>query len=191
MASSDVDLLAEGPSDWESPKAVADWRDAIEDQYLDLAEPVLNDFLHRVRALAEDALDSPVLTAAGDRVPNPFAWTSVRSAWQAAIRNLVRDGRGRRRLPQYATVQRILEDSGLPVAVYEDVRDLLKRAASEGWGERKTKIELGRMLGTSRRKGEATTAYAARLRTLARTAATANAAPVSYTHLTLPTICSV
>lgn len=174
--SADADLLAEGPSDWESPGAVADWRDAIEDQYLDLAEPVLNDFLRRVRTLAEDALASPVLTAAGDRVPNPFAWTSVRSAWQAAIRDLIRDGRGRRRLPQYATVQRILEDSGLPVAVYEDVRDLLKRAASEGWGERKTKIELGKMLGTSRRKGEATTAYAARLRTLARTAATANAA---------------
>lgn len=174
--SPDVDLLAEGPSDWESPKSVADWRDAIEDQYLDLAEPVLNDFLSRVRDLAEDALDSPVLTAAGDRVPNPFAWTSVRSAWQAAIRDLIRDDRGRRRLPQYATVQRILEDSGLPVAVYEDVRALLKRAASEGWGERKTKIELGRLLGTSRRKGEATTAYAARLRTLARTAATANAA---------------
>ena len=172
----ETDLLAEGPSDWESPSAVADWRDAIEDQYLDLAEPVLNDFLRRVRTLAEEALDSPVLLAAGDRVPNPFAWTSVRSAWQAAIRDLVRDGRGRRRLPQYATVQRILEDSGLPVAVYEDVRDLLKRAASEGWGERKTKIELGHMLGTSRRKGEATTAYAARLRTLARTAATANAA---------------
>lgn len=172
----DTDLLAEGPSYWESPKSVADWRDAIEDQYLDLAEPVLNDFLRRVRTLAEDALDSPVLTAAGDRVPNPFAWTSVRSAWQAAIRELIRDGRGRRRLPQYATVQRILEDSGLPVAVYEDVRALLKRAASEGWGERKTKIELGRMLGTSRRNGEATTTYAARLRTLARTAATANAA---------------
>ena len=174
--SHDVDLLAEGPADWESPESVSGWRDAIEDQYLDLAEPVLNDFLRRVRALAEDALDSPVLTAAGDRVPNPFAWTSVRSAWQAAIRDLVRDDRGRRRLPQYATVQRILEDSGLPVAVYEDVRALLKRAASEGWGERKTKIELGRLLGTSRRKGEATTAYAARLRTLARTAATANAA---------------
>ena len=176
MASPDRDLLAEGPSDWESPKAVADWRDAIEGQYLDLAEPVLNDFLRRVRTLAEDALASPVLTAAGDRVPNPFAWTSVRSAWQAAIRDLIRDDRRRRRLPQYATVQRILEDSGLPVAVYEDVRDLLKRAASEGWGERKTKIELGRMLGASRRKGEATTAYAARLRMLARTAATANAA---------------
>ena len=176
MARTGIDLLAEGPAGWESSRAVADWRDEIEDQYLDLAEPVLNDFLRRVRTLAEDALDSPVLTAAGDRVPNPFAWTSVRSAWQAAIRDLVRDGRGRRRLPQYATVQRILEDSGLPVAVYEDVRDLLKRAASEGWGERKTKIELGRMLGTSRRKGEATTAYAARLRTLARTAATANAA---------------
>lgn len=174
--SPDVDLLAGGPSDWESPESVADWRDAIEDQYLDLAEPVLNDFLKRVRALAEDALGAPVLTAAGDRVPNPFAWTSVRSAWQAAIRDLVRDDRGRRRLPQYATVQKILEDSGLPVMVYEDVRALLKRAASDGWGERKTKIELGRMLGTSRRKGEATTAYAARLRTLARTAATANAA---------------
>lgn len=174
--SPDVDLLAKGPSDWESPKAVSDWRDEIEEQYLDLAEPVLNDFLRRVRALAEEALDAPVLLAAGDKVPNPFAWTSVRSAWQAAIRDLVRDGRGRRRLPQYATVQRILEDSGLPVMVYEDVRDLLKRAASEGWGERKTKIELGRMLGTSRRKGEATTAYAARLRMLARTAATANAA---------------
>ena len=176
MASSDVDLLSEGPSDWEDPAGVSDWRDGIEDQYLDLAEPVLNDFLRRVRTLAEDALASPVLTAAGDRVPNPFAWTSVRSAWQAAIRDLIRDGRGRRRLPQYATVQRILEDSGLPVAVYEDVRNLLKRAASEGWGERKTKIELGKMLGTSRRKGEAATAYAARLRTLARTAATANAA---------------
>lgn len=172
----DTDLLAEGPSDWASSETVSDWRDEIEDQYLDLAEPVLNDFLRRVRALAEDALDAPVLLAAGDRVPNPFAWTSVRSAWQAAIRDLVRDERGRRRLPQYATVQRILEESGLPVAVYEDVRDLLKRAASEGWGERKTKIELGKMLGTSRRGGEATTAYAARLRTLARTAATANAA---------------
>ena len=171
-----IDLLAKGPSDWESPKAVADWRDAIEEQYLDLAEPVLNDFLTRVKSLAEDALDAPVLVAAGDRVPNPFAWTSVRSAWQAAIRGLVRDDRGRRRLPQYATVQKILEDSGLPVMVYEDVRALLKRAASEGWGERKTKIELGKLLGTSRRKGEATTAYAARLRTLARTAATANAA---------------
>ena len=171
----DVDLLAAGPSDWEDASAVLNWRDEIEEQYLDLAEPALNDFLRRVRALAEEALDAPVLLAAGDRVPNPFAWTSVRSAWQAAIRDLIRDGRGRRRLPQYATVQRILEDSGLPVAVYEDVRDLLKRAASEGWGERKTKIELGRMLGTSRRRGEATTAYAARLRTLARTAATANA----------------
>lgn len=172
----ELDILSRGPADWEDPSVVAGWRDEIEEQYLDLAEPVLNDFLRRVRSLAEEALDSPVLTAAGDRVPNPFAWTSVRSAWQAAIRDLVRDGRGRRRLPQYATVQRILEESGLPVAVYEDVRNLLKRAASEGWGERKTKIALGRMLGVSRRKGEATTAYAARLRTLARTAATANAA---------------
>ena len=174
--SAGTDLLADGPSDWESSKVVSDWRDAIEEQYLDLAEPVLAFFLRRVRDLAEDALDAPVLVAAGDRVPNPFAWTSVRSAWQAAIRSLVRDERGRRRLPQYATVQRILEDSGLPVMVYEDVRNLLRRAAREGWGERKTKIELGLMLGTSRRKGEATTAYAARLRTLARTAATANAA---------------
>lgn len=172
----ELDILSRGPADWEDPQVVADWRDEIEEQYLDLAEPVLNDFLRRVRTLAEEALSAPVLVAAGDRVPNPFAWTSVRSAWQAAIRDLVRDERGRRRLPQYATVQRILEESGLPVAVYEDVRDLLKRAASEGWGERKTKIELGKALGTSRRKGEATTAYAARLRTLARTAATANAA---------------
>ena len=172
----ELDILSRGPADWEDPSAVADWRDEIEEQYLGLAEPVLNGFLRRVRVLAEEALDAPVLLAAGDRVPNPFAWTSVRSAWQAAIHDLVRDERGRRRLPQYATVQRILGESGLPVAVYEDVRNLLKRAASEGWGERKTKIELGRMLGTSRRKGEATTAYAARLRTLARTAATANAA---------------
>lgn len=174
--STDVDLLDEGPSDWESPKAVADWRDEVEEQYLDLAEPVLNYFLKLVRIQALEALYSPVLTAAGDVIANPFSWTSVRAAWQAAIRDLIRDERGRRRLPQYATVQRILEESGLPVAVYEDVRGLLKRSASEGWGERKTKIELGRMLGTSRRKGEATTAYAARLRTLARTAATANAA---------------
>lgn len=174
--STDVDLLDEGPSDWESSEVVSDWRDAIEDQYLALAEPVLNYFLKLVRIQALEALYSPVLTAAGDVIANPFSWTSVRAAWQAAIRGLIRDERGRRRLPQYATVQRILEESGLPVAVYEDVRGLLKRSASEGWGERKTKIELGKMLGTSRRKGEATSAYAARLRTLARTAATANAA---------------
>ena len=172
----ELDILSRGPADWEDPSVVADWRDSIEDQYLDLAEPVLGYFLRLVRIQAIEALNSPVLTAAGDIIANPFAWTSVRAAWQAAIRDLVRDGRGRRRLPQYATVQRILEESGLPVMVYEDVRALLKRSASEGWGERKTKIELGRMLGTSRRKGEATTAYAARLRTLARTAATANAA---------------
>ena len=36
-ASPDVDLLAKGPSDWESPSAVSDWRDEIEEQYLDLS----------------------------------------------------------------------------------------------------------------------------------------------------------
>uniref|UniRef100_A0AAU8B494 Minor head protein n=1 Tax=Dulem virus 38 TaxID=3145756 RepID=A0AAU8B494_9CAUD len=172
----DVDLVAQGPADFEDPAAVAAWRDAVEEQYLTIGEPVLDYFLRRVRDAALDALGAPVLTAAGDRVPNPFAWTSVRSAWQAAVRDLIRDERGRRRLPQYATVQRILEESGLPVMVYQDVRDLLKRSVAEGWGERKTKIELNRILGVSRRRGESTSRYAARLRTLARTAATANAA---------------
>mgnify|MGYP007125602197 FL=1 len=83
----ELDILSRGPADWEDPSAVAGWRDEIEEQYLDLAEPVLNDFLRRVRSLAEEALDSPVLTAAGHHVPNPFARTTVRSAWQAAIRD--------------------------------------------------------------------------------------------------------
>ena len=65
MASADADLLAEGPSDWEDASAVLNWRDEIDEQYLDLAEPVLNDFLRRVRLMAEEALDAPVLTAAG------------------------------------------------------------------------------------------------------------------------------
>ena len=170
------DLLAQGPSSWTAPAAISAWRDDLEDSYYEPALAVLNRFLTEVRALASEALAAPVLLAAGSDLPNPFAWTSVRRAWQQAIRDLVTDPRRGRRLPQYATVQRILEDSGLPVAVYEDVRDLLKRSIAEGWGERKTKIELGRLLHTSRAKDETTSAYAARLRSAARTAATANAA---------------
>ena len=177
------DILAQGPSSWTAPSAISQWRDELEDSYYAPALAVLNRFLREVRALAVDALSAPVLLAAGrapspnlDRLPNPFAWTSVRAAWQRAIRELVTDPERGRRLPQYATVQRILQESSLPVSVYEDVRDLLKRSLKEGWGERKTKIELGRLLKTSRAKDEDTSAYAARLRSAARTAATYNAA---------------
>ena len=180
VAEAEDDLLAQGPSSWTAPEAIAAWRDDLEESYLDPALAVLNRFLTDVRRLATSALDAPVLLAAGDpdltNLPNPFAWTSVRAAWQRAIRDLVTDPRRGRRLPQYATVQRILEESGLPRAVYSDVRDLLKRSIAEGWGERKTKIELGHLLRVSRGKDETTSAYAARLRAAARTAATANAA---------------
>ena len=170
------DLLARGPSSWTAPEAISAWRDELEDSYYEPALAVLNRFLREVRSLAGEALSAPVLLAAGSNLPNPFAWTSVRRAWQQAIRDLVTDPRRGRRLPQYATVQRILEESGLPVAVYNDVRDLLKRSIAEGWGDRKTKIELGRLLKVSSAKDETTSAYAARLRSAARTAATANAA---------------
>lgn len=170
------DLLAQGPSSWTAPEAISAWRDELEDSYYGPALAVLNRFLREVRTLAVEALSAPVLLAAGYDLPNPFAWTSVRRAWQQAIRDLVTDPRRGRRLPQYATVQRILEESGLPVAVYNDVRDLLKRSIAEGWGDRKTKIELGRLLRTSKARDETTSAYAARLRSAARTAATANAA---------------
>lgn len=170
------DLLAQGPSSWTAPEAISTWRDALEDSYYGPALSVLSRFLREVRTLAVEALSAPVLLAAGSNLPNPFAWTSVRRAWQQAIRDLVTDPRRGRRLPQYATVQRILEESGLPVAVYNDVRDLLKRSIAEGWGDRKTKIELGRLLKVSSAKDETTSAYAARLRSAARTAATANAA---------------
>nr|DAV35881.1 MAG TPA: minor head component F [Caudoviricetes sp.] len=170
------DLLAQGPSSWTAPEAISAWRDELEDSYYEPALAVLNRFLTSVRSEASKALLAPVLLAAGDSLPNPFAWTSVRRAWQQAIRDLVTDPRRGRRLPQYATVQRILEESGLPVAVYNDVRDLLKRSIAEGWGDRKTKIELGRLLRVSRASDETTSAYAARLRSAARTAATANAA---------------
>nr|DAY02376.1 MAG TPA: minor head component F [Caudoviricetes sp.] len=162
-----------------APEAISAWRDALEDSYYEPALAVLNRFLREVRSLASKALAAPVLLASagtGSELPNPFAWTSVRRAWQQAIRDLVTDPRRGRRLPQYATVQRILEESGLPVAIYNDVRDLLKLSLDEGWGDRKTKIELGRLLHVSRAKDETTSAYAARLRAAARTAATANAA---------------
>lgn len=170
------DLLAQGPSSWTAPEAISAWRDALEDSYYEPALAALNRFLNLVRAESVQALSAPVLLAAGSNLPNPFAWTSVRRAWQQAIRDLVTDPKRGRRLPQYATVRRILEESGLPVAVYNDVRDLLKRSIAEGWGDRKTKIELGRLLRVSRAEDEATSAYAARLRSAARTAATANAA---------------
>ena len=175
-AEAEDDLLAQGPSSWTAPEAISAWRDALEDSYYEPAIAVLNRFLASVRSEAVEALSAPVLLASGSDLPNPFAWTSVRRAWQQAIRDLVTDPRRGRRLPQYATVQRILEESGLPVAVYNDVRDLLKRSIAEGWGDRKTKIELGRLLHVSRSKDETTSAYAARLRSAARTAATANAA---------------
>lgn len=170
------DLLARGPSSWTAPEAISAWRDELEDSYYEPALAALKRFLNLVRAESVQALSAPVLLAAGSNLPNPFAWTSVRRAWQQAIRDLVTDPRRGRRLPQYATVQRILEESGLPVAVYNDVRDLLKRSIAEGWGDRKTKIELGRLLKVSSAKDETTSAYAARLRSAARTAATANAA---------------
>lgn len=170
------DLLAQGPSSWTAPEAISAWRDELEDSYYEPALAALNRFLNLVRAESVQALLAPVLLAAGSNLPNPFAWTSVRRAWRQAIRDLVTDPKRGRRLPQYATVQRILEESGLPVAVYNDVRDLLKRSIAEGWGDRKTKIELGRLLKVSSAKGETTSAYAARLRSAARTAATANAA---------------
>ena len=184
MAEAEDDLLTQGPSSWTAPEAVSAWRDALEESYQVPALAVLDRFLADVRRQATDALDAPILLASAsnssspnlDNLPNPFAWTSVRAAWQRAVRDLVTDPKRGRRLPQYATVQRILEESGLPRAVYSDVRDLLKRSIAEGWGERKTKIELGRLLGVSRRKDESANSYAARLRTLARTAATANAA---------------
>lgn len=175
-AEAEDDLLAQGPSSWTAPEAISAWRDDLEDSYYEPALAVLNRFLALVRAEAVEALSAPVLLAAGSELPNPFAWTSVRRAWQQAIRDLVTDPKRGRRLPQYATVQRILEESGLPVAVYNDVRDLLKQSLAEGWGDRKTKIELGRLLHTSKAKDETTSAYAARLRSAARTAATANAA---------------
>lgn len=175
-AEAEDDLLTQGPSSWTAPEAISAWRDALEDSYYEPALAVLNRFLTSVRSEASGALSAPVLLAAGSELPNPFAWTSVRRAWQQAIRDLVTDPKRGRRLPQYATVQRILEESGLPVAVYNDVRDLLKRSLDEGWGDRKTKIELGRLLHTSKAKDETTSAYAARLRSAARTAATANAA---------------
>lgn len=176
QAEAEDDLLAQGPSSWTAPEAISAWRDALEDSYYEPALAVLNRFLTSVRSEASEALSAPVLLASGANLPNPFAWTSVRRAWQQAIRDLVTDPRRGRRLPQYATVQRILEESGLPVAVYNDVRDLLKRSIAEGWGDRKTKIELGRLLRTSKATDETTSAYAARLRSAARTAATANAA---------------
>ena len=177
MAEAEDDLLTQGPSSWTAPEAVSAWRDALEESYLEPVLAVLNRFLVDVRRQAVAALDAPVLLASAsnssspnlDNLPNPFAWTSVRAAWQRAVRDLVTDPKRGRRLPQYATVQRILEESGLPRAVYSDVRDLLKRSIAEGWGERKTKIELGRLLGVSRRKDESANSYAARLRTLART----------------------
>lgn len=175
-AEAEDDLLAQGPSSWTAPEAISAWRDDLEDSYYEPALEVLNRFLTLVRSEAVEALSAPVLLAAGSELPNPFAWTSVRRAWQQAIRDLVTDPTRGRRLPQYATVQRILEESGLPVAVYNDVRDLLKQSLAEGWGDRKTKIELGRLLHVSRSSDETTSAYASRLRSAARTAATANAA---------------
>jgi len=153
-------------------------RQSLEDAYYDSMEPYLEKFLEEVRVLAENALDAPLLLAAGQRsarrpgrpVSDPFAYTSVRSRWYAAIREMVEYGTA---VDTDHLIQ-LMRESDLPVVAYSKVKDILTKAESEEWTAYATKKALSAELITKRGKGEGVDTYRTRIRRMARTASTQN-----------------
>lgn len=158
-------------------------RQALEDEYLEAMWGPVSAFLRGLVDAAVQAYGAPVVVVASaddgadgsaspvSSAPRPLAWTRVRADWYAAIRKIARYG-GWMADP---TMQALLESSMLPVDAFEDVRGILAQASAEGWSEWKLKRALSARMIPRRLKGELVGPYAARIRTAAATAATANA----------------
>lgn len=157
--------------DLTSPGAVIALRMKLESELGRSLEGAVDSFVSRVIDDAVEALDSPVLVAAGRRVPDPFAFTNVMKRWYAAVRHLA-DADS---TPD--EVYRLLEASGLPTKVYEDVVEVLREARRDSWTAYRTKRHLSKLLIPKESSGRWSdrAAYRAAIRRMARTLSTRNA----------------
>jgi hypothetical protein len=140
--------------------------------YEDFFDKALLGFLNHIRRAAVDALAAPVIVASASSfgvVKDPFAWTTVRNQWYATIREMT----ARRADIMVPDIVSLLEESMLPVQVYDDVATVLKSSVAEGWSEWRTKRELSSLL-VPKRKDSSVEKYRATVRGLARSAANAN-----------------
>lgn len=157
--------------DLTSPGAVIALRMKLEAELGRSLEGAVDSFVSKVIEDAAEALESPVLVAAGRRVPDPFAFTNVMKRWYAAVRHLA-DADS---TPD--EVYRLLESSGLPTKVYEDVVEVLRTAREETWTAYRTKRHLSKLLIPKESSGRWSdrAAYRAAIRRMARTMSTRNA----------------
>ena len=155
-----------------NPNDVATYRNHLEHHYTETMWEPITAFLNNVLNTAVKALDAPITLTADGRPapPKPLAWTTVRRRWYDTIRAIARLEPA---LSDRST-QTLLEESTLPADAYTDVQDIMRQATLEGWSETKTKRTLSKRLIPHRRKDETTNSYANRIRTAARTTATAN-----------------
>lgn len=156
--------------DLTSPGAVVALRARMERELERSLESAVDSFVSAVIDDAGEALGSPVLVAAGGRRPDPFAFTNVMKRWYAAVRHLAAEDS----TPD--EVYQLLESSGLPTKVYEDVVEVLRTARSESWTVYRTKRHLSKLLIPKESSGRWAdrAAYRNAIRRMARTLSTRN-----------------
>ena len=157
--------------DLTSPGAVVALRAQLEHELSRDLESTVDSFVSDVIDDAAEALSSPVLVAAGGRRPDPFAFTNVMKRWYAAVRHLADADH----TPD--EVYQLLEASGLPTKVYEDVVEVLRTARSESWTAYRAKRHLSRLLIPKESSGRWSdrAQYRNAIRRMARTLSTRNA----------------
>lgn len=149
--------------------ALAEARQDLEDNLDWALEAAVDTFVTQVIEDAGEALNAPVLLAAG-RYRDPFAFTNIMKRWYDTIRVLART------LTDVDNVETTLMNSDLPSRLYADVRDVLLQAKREEWTEYRTKRHLSRILIPKMSSGrwDSRAAYRAAIRRMARTMATEN-----------------
>lgn len=157
-------------------------RQAIETRLMRPLDTFMREVLELVMDDAAEALDAPTLLAAGPgRMPRrdpsgqfmaePFSYTQVMKRWRAGIAKLAEsvdlDDLG---------IRRILEDSDLPMHMFDDVREVLTTAPEKGWTKTGLKRKLSAELLPGPKPGKGQTQdqgrYRNRVRAIARDAAT-------------------
>lgn len=106
----------------------------------------------------------------GGEIRDPFAYTTVRTRWYDAVREMAQE----RSDIVDDRLRLLLEQSDLPLQAFERTREILTQAVDEEWSEWKTKRALSKELITKRGKGEELNTYSNRIRRYARTNATGN-----------------
>lgn len=167
-----------------SPARALAQRHLIEVDTLALLMPAVEAFLDDTIVEAKQALTAPVLLAAGQRKRDPFAYTNVLSRWRQTVRTLAAE----REDLFPSQIENLLAEADLPKRVFDDTSALLIRSREEGWSDWRTKRELSRALIPKEATGTSSSSrehadYKARIRTIARTAATANFNAVQTSNL--------